>query len=125
MMPALSRWMMLRLMRSRAEKHSGCPIDVRRLADDPEYASAIRALAQFTLDEELQAICALARRSGAARHASGGSASLAQSLHSMYQHPGADAAGHATVDIASEAEADAPRPAHLAQVLQFPMRAAH
>jgi hypothetical protein len=103
MLPALSRWMMLRLMRSRAEKHSGCPIDVERLARDPEYASAIRALAQFTLDEELQAICVLARRSG------GG------------------AAKHAIVaaGAAPEAAAEAPRPAHLAQVLQFPVRAMH
>lgn len=56
MFSSLSRKMMLRLMRSRAEKHSGCRIDVARLATDPEYASAIRALASFTLDEELRAI---------------------------------------------------------------------
>ena len=62
MIAALSRWMLLLLMRSRAERHSGCRIDVARVATDPEYASAIRALAQFTLDEELSTIGALAGR---------------------------------------------------------------
>ena len=62
MIAALSRWMLLLLMRSRAERHSGCRIDVARVAIDPEYASAIRTLAQFTLDEELSAIGALAGR---------------------------------------------------------------
>ena len=56
MFSTLSRKMMLRLMQSRAEKHSGCRIDVARLATDPEYASAIRTLARFTLDAELRAI---------------------------------------------------------------------
>ena len=62
MIAALSRWMLLSLMRNRAERHSGCRIDVARVVIDPEYASAIRVLAQFTLDEELSAIGALAGR---------------------------------------------------------------
>lgn len=60
MIAALSHRLMLRLMRSRAERHSGCRIDLARLRTDPEYASAIRALAQFTLDEELRALGASA-----------------------------------------------------------------
>ena len=101
MFTTLSRKLMLRLMKSRAEKHSGCRIDVARLATDPEYASAIRALAQFTLDHELHAISDLARcafpRSPFAYSA------LAGDKH----------------------EAAAPLPAQLAQVLAFRARAAH
>ena len=55
----LSRRLTLSLMKSRAERHSGCRIDVERLRNDPEYASAIRTLAQFTLDEELSALGAI------------------------------------------------------------------
>jgi hypothetical protein len=46
-------------MHKRAERHAGCRIDVARLRVDPEYASAIRALARFTLDEELRILGAL------------------------------------------------------------------
>ena len=60
MIAELSRRLLQRLMRSRAERHSGCRIDLARLRTDPEYASAIRALAQFTLDEELRTLGAAA-----------------------------------------------------------------
>lgn len=100
MFNTLSRKMMLRLMKSRAEKHSGCRIDVARLATDPEYASAIRVLAQFTLDEELHAISDLARYASA----------RAYPAHRSL--PG------------DEHEAAAPLPTHLAQVLPFRARIA-
>jgi len=100
MFTTLSRKLMLRLMKSRAEKHSGCRIDVARLATDPEYASAIRALAQFTLDEELHAISDLARYTSATAY---------PAFRSL---------------PADEYEAQAPLPAHLAQVLPFRARAA-
>ncbi len=100
MFTTLSRKMMLRLMKSRAEKHSGCRIDVARLAIDPEYASAIRVLAQFTLDEELHAVSDLAR------YASTRIYPAQRSLQG------------------DEHEADAPLPAHLAQVLPFRARVA-
>ena len=100
MFSTLSRKLMLRLMRSRAEKHSGCRIDVARLASDPEYASAIRALARFTLDEELRAIGDL----------------------SCY---GADIVNPARGRVSGGGdESGAPLPAHLAQVLPFRMPAA-
>ncbi|MBL8383511.1 MAG: hypothetical protein JNM90_10565 [Burkholderiales bacterium] len=51
-----SHWLLERLMRKRAERHAGCRIDLARLRTDPEYASAIRTLAQFTLDEELRVL---------------------------------------------------------------------
>lgn len=51
-----SSWLLQRLMRKRAERHAGCRIDLARLRTDPEYASAIRTLAQFTLDEELRVL---------------------------------------------------------------------
>ena len=100
MFNTLSRKLMLRLMKSRAEKHSGCRIDVARLATDPEYASAIRALALFTLDEELHAIGDLAR------YACSRTTPAGESL------PG------------DEHEAAAPLPMHLAQVLPFRARVA-
>lgn len=100
MFTTLSRKLMLRLMKSRAEKHSGCRIDVARLATDPEYASAIRALAQFTLDEELHAISDLARYASATAY---------PAFRSL---------------PADECEAQAPLPAHLARVLPFRARAA-
>lgn len=56
---ALSRFLLMRLMKHRAERHSGCRIDLERLRRDPEYASAIRTLARFTLDEELGSLGAL------------------------------------------------------------------
>jgi len=56
MIAALSRRMLFRLMHKRAERHAGCRIDAARLKVDPEYASAIRALARFTLDEELRTL---------------------------------------------------------------------
>jgi hypothetical protein len=59
-MLTLSRWMLTLLLKRRAERHSGCRIDVARLRTDPEYASAIRVLAQFTLDAELESLGALA-----------------------------------------------------------------
>ncbi len=100
MFTTLSRKLMLRLMKSRAEKHSGCRIDTARLATDPEYASAIRALARFTLDHELHAISDLAR----------------------YAFPRSTPAHRALPG--DEHEAAAPLPAHLAQVLPFRARAA-
>ncbi len=51
--------MLFRLMHKRAERHAGCSIDTARLKVDPEYASAIRALARFTLDEELRTLGAI------------------------------------------------------------------
>ncbi|MBL8377963.1 MAG: hypothetical protein JNM79_08850 [Burkholderiales bacterium] len=63
MIERLSNWLLLRLMKHRAERHSGCSIDLLRLRSDPEYADAIRMLAQFTLDSELRAMGALATRS--------------------------------------------------------------
>lgn len=59
MIAAFSRRMLFRLMHKRAERHAGCCIDVARLKVDPEYASAIRALARFTLDEELRTLGAI------------------------------------------------------------------
>ena len=56
MIAALSRRMLFKLMHKRAERHAGCRIDAARLKVDPEYASAIRALARFTLDEELRTL---------------------------------------------------------------------
>jgi hypothetical protein len=56
MIAALSRRMLFGLMHKRAERHAGCRIDAARLKVDPEYASAIRALARFTLDEELRTL---------------------------------------------------------------------
>ena len=100
MFTTLSRKLMLRLMKSRAEKHSGCRIDVARLATDPEYASAIRALAQFTLDEELHAISDLAGYASATAYPAFRSLPM------------------------DEREAQAPLPAHLAQVLPFRARVA-
>lgn len=59
MIERLSRWLTLHLMKHRAERHSGCNIDLARLRSDPEYAGAIRMLAQFTLESELRALGAL------------------------------------------------------------------
>jgi hypothetical protein len=59
MLAALSRRLLLRMMHKRAERHAGCRIDTARLMVDPEYASAIRTLARFTLDEELRAMGAI------------------------------------------------------------------
>ena len=59
MIAAFSRRMLHRLMHKRAERHAGCRIDAARLKVDPEYASAIRALARFTLDEELRTLGAM------------------------------------------------------------------
>ena len=59
MFVALSRFLFMHLMKHRAERHSGCRIDIDRLRRDPEYASAIRTLARFTLDEELGSLGAL------------------------------------------------------------------
>lgn len=100
MFTALSHKLMLRLMKSRAEKHSGCRIDVARLAADPEYASAIRTLAQFTLDRELHVISDLAH----------------------YAFPNRTAVHR--ILPSNEHEADAPLPAQLAQVLPFRARPA-
>ena len=100
MFSTLSRKLMLRLMRSRAEKPSGCRIDVARLSSDPEYASAIRALARFTLDEELRAIGDL----------------------SCYGAAIANPARGGVLGVADDSAA--PLPAHLAQVLPVRMPAA-
>lgn len=59
MIAAFTRRLLYRLMHKRAERHAGCRIDVARLRVDPEYASAIRALARFTLDEELRLLGAM------------------------------------------------------------------
>lgn len=56
MFAAFSRRMLFSLMHKRAERHAGCRIDAARLKVDPEYASAIRTLARFTLDEELRTL---------------------------------------------------------------------
>jgi hypothetical protein len=62
MIAAFSRRMLHKLMHKRAERHAGCRIDAERLKVDPEYASAIRALARFTLDEELRTLGAMIER---------------------------------------------------------------
>ena len=62
MIAAFSRRMLHKLMHKRAERHAGCRIDAARLKVDPEYASAIRALARFTLDEELRTLGAMIER---------------------------------------------------------------
>jgi len=75
MIAAFSRRLLYRLMHKRAERHAGCRIDVARLRVDPEYASAIRALARFTLDEELRILGAMIECESVRREA--GTASVA------------------------------------------------
>ena len=69
MIAELSRRMLYRLMHKRAERHAGCRIDVKRLVRDHEYANAIRALAQFTLDEELRTLGAIVDSEASAKAA--------------------------------------------------------